>query len=310
MVHAGTRRRRRWASAAVVCLIATACVVVVVAPPASAAVTPVANPPVTEECGIPVTLVLDASGSISSSHAVETVRNAASVFLNALKDTGSTARVIDFGSVARQTAPATLVTADSLAPGWRARQRAEGVLQPDPAAPARRDGRTPGTAASGHQRRRTTRNSTSTQYTNWDQSLDQAGAQPSDLVVYVTDGDPTAVDSDQPGDPFYVAGKDPPDVRDRHGQRRAACSSRSTARSRRRTRSRPRAPACSRSGSGRAVTQTDSVARLVQIAGPQVVRDTSGGHQPEPGRRGRRARLRRPGRRSCARSSRSSARRR
>src|SRR5262249_6864971 len=84
---------------------------------AQAAVNPVANPPIQEECGIPVTLVLDASGSINSSHAVETVRNAATVFLKALKGTGSTARVIDFGSVARQTAPATLVTDQSLAPG-------------------------------------------------------------------------------------------------------------------------------------------------------------------------------------------------
>src|SRR5262245_15280130 len=89
----------------------------VLVPPAAAAVTPVANPPLTEKCGIPVPLVLDASGSINSSHAVNTVRNAASVFLDALENTGSTARVIDFGSVARQTAPAALVTTDSLAPG-------------------------------------------------------------------------------------------------------------------------------------------------------------------------------------------------
>ena len=53
----------------------------------------------------------------------------------------------------------------------------------------------------------------SNQYTNWDQSLDQAGQpqpKPIDLVVYVTDGDPDAFDFNQPGDPFDAG--PPPDV--------------------------------------------------------------------------------------------------
>ena len=89
-------------------------------PPAStpvAAQTPVDNPPIADQCGLPVTLVLDASGSISSSRAVETVRDAAEVFLDAVKDTGSRARVIDFATFSRQTAPAVLVTTASMAPG-------------------------------------------------------------------------------------------------------------------------------------------------------------------------------------------------
>src|SRR5690606_29909031 len=51
-----------------------------------------------------------------------------------------------------------------------------------------------------------------TQYTNWDQALDLSGDVPSELIVFVTDGDTTAVDSDQPGDPFST-GDAYPDVR-------------------------------------------------------------------------------------------------
>ena len=86
------------------------------APVAASQVTPdpLPNPEVAEQCGLPVTLVLDASGSILSFDAVEQVRDAAEVFLDALKDTGATARVVDFGTVARQTAPADLVTTPSM----------------------------------------------------------------------------------------------------------------------------------------------------------------------------------------------------
>ena len=253
--------------------LAVAGTVVVVQPTPSAAVTPAANPPVVEECGIPVTLVLDASGSIDSSHAVSTVRNAASVFLTALKGTGSTARVIDFGSVARQTAPATLVTDDALAPGGALANALKAYYNPiPPLQPGVRahawNGRIPVGSASNYS------NSTATQYTNWDQSLDQAGRQPSDLVVYVTDGDPTAVDSDQPGDPFFVPGKDPPDVRvgmsSGAGLQLALDRAVEEANGLKAAGTRMLAV-----GVGAAVTQPDSVARLTQIAGPQVVRDVS-----------------------------------
>ena len=82
-----------------------------------AQITPAPNPDVAEQCGLPVTLVLDASGSIQSAGAVELVRDAAEAFLDAVKDTGSTARVIDFGTFSRQTAGAELVTTDSMAAG-------------------------------------------------------------------------------------------------------------------------------------------------------------------------------------------------
>src|SRR5262245_41957040 len=82
------------ASVAVLTLVAVGQVVNVVAtaPPTVAQVSTVAplpNPAVDEQCGLPVTLVLDASGSIENFGAVEKVRGAARVFLDALKNTGS-----------------------------------------------------------------------------------------------------------------------------------------------------------------------------------------------------------------------------
>lgn len=179
--------------------------------PAPLAVT---NPPVEEACGLDITLVLDASGSIQSSNAVDDVRDAADAFLTALKDTNSTARVIDFGTVARETAPSgALVTTDSLASGGVHRVAINKYYNPKPPI---QSGVTPYEFRGGNVNSTSSYragSTSSTQYTNWDQALDQAGRSPSDLIVFITDGDPTAVDSDQPGDPFYVAGKQPPNVR-------------------------------------------------------------------------------------------------
>lgn len=70
--------------------------------PASATQTPpdVANPKL-EGCGIPVTLVLDASGSIDDSEAAK-MRSAASAFVNGLANTGSTARIVEFATTSKQ----------------------------------------------------------------------------------------------------------------------------------------------------------------------------------------------------------------
>ena len=81
------------------------------------AIDPVANPPIEESCGVDVTLVLDASGSISSAGAVDDVRDAAQAFLDSLKNTDSTARVTQFATASEQLAPPTLVTDASLGPG-------------------------------------------------------------------------------------------------------------------------------------------------------------------------------------------------
>ncbi len=166
-----------------------------------------------ESCGADVVLVLDASGSISSSHAVDDVRDAADAFLDALADTGSTARVTQFASISEELAPQAEVTEASMQSGGAFRNAINDYYDPIPPRPSgvdiwSYDGRGD-PQSSGNYRQ----SNGSNQYTNWDQSLDQAGqAQPKpiELVVYVTDGDPTAFDFNQPGDPFSAG--PPPDV--------------------------------------------------------------------------------------------------
>jgi uncharacterized repeat protein (TIGR01451 family) len=247
-----------------------------VAPRAQAGFRPapmaVTNPPVVEACGLDLTLVLDASGSIQNSNAVDDVRDAADAFLTALKDTNSTARVIDFGTVARETAPTgSLVTTASLASGGVHRVAINKYYNPKPPI---QSGVTPYEFRSGNV------NSTSsyrvgstsnTQYTNWDQALDQAGRGPADLIVFITDGDPTAVDSDQPGDPFYVSGRQPPNVR--YNMSNGAAQNLAL------DRAVEEADAAKTNGSrilavgvGSAITSTPSVNRLRAVAGPNVAR--------------------------------------
>ncbi len=58
------------------------------------------NPEI-EGCGIPITLVMDASGSIAGDE-ITAMRSASSAFLNGLKDTGSTARIVEFATTSKQ----------------------------------------------------------------------------------------------------------------------------------------------------------------------------------------------------------------
>ena len=173
---------------------------------------PAANPLIEETCGVDVTLVLDASGSISCSHAVENVRNAADAFLDALRNTNSTARVTQFGSVSAQLAPPTAVDDASLGPGGALAAALKGYYNPIPPAVApqtfrRYDGGGHPLSSGNYG----PPNTSSNQYTNWDQALDQAGTgAPPEMVLFVTDGDPTAFDFNQAGDPFSAG--PPPDV--------------------------------------------------------------------------------------------------
>ena len=105
------------------------------AAPAMAAVTPVANPEITEKCGVDLTLVLDASGSVQQSNAVNQVRDAAEAFLDALSNTGSTARVTQFATVAEQLAPSTVVDDASLGPNGILRGAIGGYYNPRPPRP-------------------------------------------------------------------------------------------------------------------------------------------------------------------------------
>ena len=181
--------------------------------PVAAAVRPaVPNPPIDESCGIDVTMILDASGSIRSAGAVDSVRNAAQAFLEALADTNSTARVIDFGTNARQTAPKTNVTTASISAAGALGHAVSLYYNPIPPFP---------TGVAGHAYRGGNRNvfsessytnGSSVEYTNWDDALNKTATGPPELVLFLTDGAPNAVVADHPGDPFYRSGDTTPDV--------------------------------------------------------------------------------------------------
>ena len=248
-------------------------------PPASrpvSAQTPADNPPIADQCGLPVTLVLDASGSISSSGAVETVRDAAEVFLDAVKDTGSRARVIDFGTFSRQTAPAVLVTTASMAPGGVHAQALADYYNPQPpvTAPATAARQYDGSGSLSSTANFGALDNTNVQWTNWDSALDRAKGNPGALVVFVTDGDPTALNLDQAGDAF-----NPPGTTVAFNTFRGSGTGPSVDRAVEEANAIKTGAGRARIlavGVGAAVTQPASVQRLTQIAGPQVVRDASG----------------------------------
>ena len=125
---------------------------------------PAANPNLPPRCGINVMLVLDESGSIGSSNQTETVKNATRAFLNALSGTGAKVSIVDFSSSAARPVPYTTVTADSITNTFE---------------PYLKNGYKPNG------------------FTNWDAAFhevataNKAGTL-ADLVVFITDGDPTA----------------------------------------------------------------------------------------------------------------------
>lgn len=168
------------------------------------------NPTIAKACGIDVTLILDASGSVNSSHAVENVRDAGRSFLSALQDTNSTGRVIQFATVSQELAGRELIDVNSMAGGGAFGRAIAAYYNPIPPVSGF-------TVKSLNQNGNPTQangwsNSNSNQYTNWQQTLNQTAAEnpdtdpdpeSPDLVVFVTDGDPTAYDFDRDGDPFY-----------------------------------------------------------------------------------------------------------
>ena len=149
---------------------------------------PRANPNLPPSCGGDVLLVLDESGSIESAGATEDVRDATRAFVDGLSGTGSQVSIVDFSSRAQRPVPYTTVTPESVA----------GVFEP-----YIRSGYDPGGS------------------TNWEaafQQARQANAQGplADLIVFLTDGDPTAMNGPG-GDP--VTGLEEGDV---EAMRRAA----------------------------------------------------------------------------------------
>jgi uncharacterized repeat protein (TIGR01451 family) len=134
---------------------------------------PAANPGLPPRCGINVMLVLDKSGSIQSSGATQKVRDAASAFLTSLSGTGSKVSITDFSTSAQKQVGYTTVTADSIADTF------------DPYL---------------------TNDYNPSGWTNWEDAFQKVAAANAagpvaDLVVFITDGDPTAHDN-PPGSPI------------------------------------------------------------------------------------------------------------
>jgi uncharacterized repeat protein (TIGR01451 family) len=140
------------------------------------------NPNLTPRCGLNVIVVLDASYSIQQSNGTEDVRNAAKTFIGAFAGTGTKIAMFDFALKARINVdvPYTEVTDGSL----------KAVFNP---AAARYK---PLTTSPDY-------------YTNWDNALLQAlhtsdaGTPRANAVVFVTDGDPTALNNNH-GKPTEV----------------------------------------------------------------------------------------------------------
>ena len=134
---------------------------------------PAPNPNLPPRCGIEVMLVLDKSGSIANSGATEAVRNATRAFLDALSGTGAQVSITDFSTQAAWQVDYTTVTSETIS----------GVFEPyltDRYNPAG--------------------------WTNWEDAFKvvrEVNADPdtprADLVVFITDGDPTARNTDSGG---------------------------------------------------------------------------------------------------------------
>ena len=173
--------------------------------------TPGINPLVPEECGLNITVVLDASGSIdnnqrpssrSNPHNSNKVRDAARTFLDALKDTGSQGRLVDFATGSRELVPMSLITSAGLGPGgtfdtgletYYKKGSSDGVGLP---ASYRYRGGNRDTQLDGSYER----TSGNQQWTNWQEGLQTSAGGGTQLIVFITDGDPTAVTSG-PGEP-------------------------------------------------------------------------------------------------------------
>lgn len=144
--------------------------------PTASATGPVTNPNLQPACGAKVILVLDESGSISSTSGAEAaVRDAAMKFASGLADTGSQLAVIEFGSSAKRVFGYTNVTsgaggtlATTFNPYFNGSAAGDKYDSPSQLG----------------------------QWTNWEDALEEVKLlntqSVAPLVVFVTDGDPTA----------------------------------------------------------------------------------------------------------------------
>jgi len=158
------------------------------APPAQAqpsdnvqaqAVTPSTNPAIEETCGLDATLILDASGSISSAGAVNTVRGAADDLIGALKDTNSTLRVTQFATFSGELSARVPVNAATTGPGGALSHAVTKYYNPLPPRPS-----------GVNIYRGNSIDNSAIQWTNWEDGV-KAIDRP-ELAIFMTDGDPTA----------------------------------------------------------------------------------------------------------------------
>jgi uncharacterized repeat protein (TIGR01451 family) len=136
---------------------------------------PTANPNLAPVCGINVILILDESGSIGQTQgATKAVRSAAKAFLDALKGTGSKVALIAFSTSAKEEIPYTTVDSTSIASTFNPyidNTRPGGGYNPNG-------------------------------WTNWEDAFKvaketNAKGPVANMVVFITDGDPTARNGDK-----------------------------------------------------------------------------------------------------------------
>ena len=151
-----------------------------------------------------VTILMSAREKVQLDGAVDIVRDAAEQFLQLLQDTGATARIIQYATVAQELAPATLVTLESMDRGGVLANALLGYYNPrppvNPPTAWEYDGSGPVSDANNWN------SGGADQFSNWDAAFDLASSDPSELIVVIDDGDPDAFNLDQPGDPVSGVG--------------------------------------------------------------------------------------------------------
>ncbi len=145
----------------------------------ASAVTPNTNPSIEETCGLDATLILDASGSIQSAGAVNTVRNAGRDLMLALKDTNSTLRITQFATFSGELSGRVPVNSTTTGTGGALASGLAKYYTPPPPRPA---GVTIYNGGSIENNALT--------WTNWEDGI--KGIDRPELAIFMTDGDPTA----------------------------------------------------------------------------------------------------------------------
>lgn len=233
------------------------------------------NPTITDSCSLDITLVLDASGSVAGFGAVEDVREASAGFVNALDGTGSTVRLTQFGTVAAELAPRSVVDPSSLAATGSLGTGLAQYYNPRPSRPDDVDFHSYSDGPLTDSDSYVTSNAAD-QFTNWDAALENAVEPAADLVVIVTDGEPTAFDLDGDDDPFDPG--PPPDVA--FGGSTGVFGDEALARA---VDAANRVKSSSRVlvvGVGSGASSPSAQARLTAISGPTVVVDPAPGTGP------------------------------